>query len=243
MDAYSILNWTGVAFWLLSAYPDLFLSNTNSEPELKIPYVCFKFMSYLYFLLVLFLEFFGSHAYSELFSADLIFALHGLVITCLEMLFQMINLYDYFSSFTTKSQGIMVGTWLSAMILFVLFATGTVHWDTTVYAIIHLVIFLEITVVIMILCKYIYKIQYITHRSQTKLDNWTLILEGIGSFCWTSGIVYRSYYGSIIFMVDQLAKTSIAYITAVFTLISICRKISWKVRYGSPYGILEIDYR
>ena len=175
-------------------------------------------MSYLYFLLILLLELLVSSKSSELFYLNLVFALHGLSITSLEMLFQMKDYYEYYSSFTPKSQGIVVVTWFSAMIFFILFATGTVHLDTTVYSTVKIAIFMEVTVVLMILCKYASKIYYMDFQGEEKMENWTLALEGIGSFLWTAGIVYKSYYGTSNFMVEELAKTSIAYITAIFTV-------------------------
>ena len=221
MSVYTILCWTGLPFWILSCYPELATRYNYDEQCYHARSGGFKFMLYLYFFLCQLVNFFSDRGVSDGFYSDLIFTIHGLVITTLEVFAEFTDYSDYYKRYSSRSQLAIVLTWISAVVLFSLFASDAIDYSFQIYGSIELYTLLELMVVLMVGCKFLVKVDYHGTFSNDRYYEYNLVLETIGGLLWAIGIAYHSYYTSPWFMVDNFAKTSLAFASTLYGIIKI----------------------
>ena len=105
MNLYAILNWSGLSLLILSIYPHLFLYHKKKDCYYSPSYMIFNLMEYFVFLLVCLLQlYFPNTESSPGLYSDLIFVIHGLLVSGLIIIIQLNSNDSFFDDVPSATQ-------------------------------------------------------------------------------------------------------------------------------------------
>ena len=223
MSLYNIFNWIAVLFLIMNYYP-AYKTISKGYLRTSYSYSILNLVENEIFLFICFLKLTYVKDFSESMYSDLAYAAFSTLFSGLLAIFIISGHYDFFEQVSKSAKVTTIVLWPVGVILFCLFLTNSVNDENRIIGLLNPLMLLQIIIPVIIILKFIIQNVYYKSREYQDLEVFDVLFGMIGASIWLTIIILQAYDNNAIFLLENLAKTSIAFFTVYFDALMLISK-------------------